>query len=97
MYSFIEEYANIRVPTVNRFTLQKGESLYINGKKYNGELEDGLNTVSNGNLAETSVLLEKIGFIILTAHEKVLRYANKNREHIARVGMDIFLASCMLI
>ena len=70
MYSFIEEYANIKVPNINRFTLQKGESLYIGDKKYNGELKDGLNTVSESNMAETSVFVRKDWFYYLDCARK---------------------------
>lgn len=70
MYSFIEEYANIKVPNINRFTLQKGESLYIGDEKYNGELKDGLNIISKSNMAETSVFVRKDWFYYLDSARK---------------------------
>ena len=70
MYEFIEKYSNIKVPTVNRFTLQKGENLYINGEKYKGELKEGINTVSVGNMAETSVFVRRDWFYYLDCARK---------------------------
>lgn len=70
MYSFIEKYSGIKVPYVNRFTLQKGENLFIDGKKYSGELKDGINTVSIGTLAETKVFVRKSWFYYLDSARK---------------------------
>ena len=70
MYSFIEKYSGIRVPNVNRFTLQKGESLYIDDKNYSGELKDGLNIVSESNMAETTVFVRKDWFYYLDCARK---------------------------
>lgn len=70
MYSFIEKYTNIKIPFINKFTLEKGEELFINGEKYNGELKEGINTVSNGNLAETSVFVRKSWFYYLDCARK---------------------------
>jgi len=70
MYSFIEEYSGIKVPSVNKFTLKMGESLYIDGKKYNGELKDGLNTVSDSDMAETTVFVRKDWFYYLDCARK---------------------------
>ena len=70
MYSFIEEYANIKVSSVNKFTLQKGESLYIDGEKYSGELKQGLNKISGDGKAETTVFVRKDWFYYLNAARK---------------------------
>jgi len=70
MYSFIEKYANIKVPQLNKFTLELGENLYIGGEKYNDKLKEGINTVSYGNLAETSVFVRKSWFYYLDCARK---------------------------
>ena len=70
MYSFIKEYANIKVPMVNRFTLQKGENLYIDGEKYKGELKEGVNKVAQSYMAETSVFVRKDWFYYLDCARK---------------------------
>jgi len=70
MYSFIEKYANIKIPHINKFTLEQDETLCIDNEKYNGSLKEGINTVSNGNLAETSVFVRKDWFYYLDCARK---------------------------
>mgnify|MGYP003319965110 CR=1 FL=1 len=70
MYAFIGEYANIKVPSVNKFTLQKGENLYIDGEKYSSDLKDGLNKILKGNMAETTVFVRKDWFYYLDSARK---------------------------
>lgn len=57
LYDFILKYAGIKIPTVNKFTLEQGEKLFIDSKSF--ELKDGLNTINLGAIAETSVYVRK--------------------------------------
>lgn len=65
LHDFVEKYSKIHIPRVNRFTLEKGESLFIDGKKYDENLPDGLNFIKNNNFAELSVFVRKDWFYYL--------------------------------
>ncbi len=56
---FVSKYANIHIPSVNKFTLEQGEKLYINSKPFDQELKEGLNSLSLDSFAETSVYVRK--------------------------------------
>ena len=70
LYRFIEKYASIKVPHLNKFTLEQGESLYIDREKYSGTLKEGLNTVFLENSAEVSVFVRKDWFYYLDCARK---------------------------
>ena len=59
LFDFISKYANIHIPSVNKFTLEQGEQLLIDSEPFNQELKDGLNTIALGPFAETSVFVRK--------------------------------------
>lgn len=69
-YSFIEKYANIHIPMVNKFTLEKGESLFVDGKPYLQTLGDGVNTICKGKNAELKVYCRKDWFYYLDCARK---------------------------
>ncbi len=54
-YAFIERYAGVHVPRVNKFTLEQGEELLIDGVPYAGQLQKGLNTIRQPGWAELTV------------------------------------------
>lgn len=56
---FISKYAEIHIPTINKFTLEQGEKLYINSKPFEQKLADGLNKISLDSFAETCVYVRK--------------------------------------
>jgi len=56
---FISKYAKIHIPSVNKFTLEQGEKLYIDSKPFDKELKSGLNTLTFDSFAETSVYIRK--------------------------------------
>ncbi len=59
LFDFVERYAGIHVPQVNRFTLEPGETLYIDGKPYDGPLQDGVNTITAPGCAELTVYVRR--------------------------------------
>ena len=69
MYQFIEKYANIHIPVVNKYTLEPNEPLLIDGKPFAGTLQEGLNIV-NDSSAEMSVFVRKDWFYYLDAARK---------------------------
>lgn len=67
MYDFVEKYAHIRVPKLSKYTLEPGEELLIDDKKWNEELHDGINFIKEEHMAETSVYVRKDWFYYLDA------------------------------
>ncbi|MBQ9082534.1 MAG: hypothetical protein IJY28_03430 [Clostridia bacterium] len=59
LFAFVEKYAGIHVPQVNKFTLEPGETLYIDGKPYTGILRDGINTIAAPGCAELTVYVRR--------------------------------------
>lgn len=70
MYSFIEKYSGIRVPMANKYTLQSGEALYIDGELFEGALKDGVNLITEEGSAEMSVYVRKDWFYYLDCARK---------------------------
>lgn len=70
MYRFIEEYANIKVPSISKFTLEPGEELFVDSKKYDKPLCDGVNKIVTDNTAEASVFVRKDWFYYLDCARK---------------------------
>lgn len=70
MYEFVQKYAHIHVPLVSQYTLEQGEELYIDGAKWGGELQDGINFIQEENAAEVSVYVRKDWFYYLDAARK---------------------------
>lgn len=58
-FSFVEQYANIHVPQVNKFTLEPGETLWIDGNPYHGALRRGVNTITADGAAELTVYVRQ--------------------------------------
>ena len=67
IYDFVEKYAHIRVPKLSKYTLEPGEELLIDDKKWNEELHDGINFIKQEHMAETSVYVRKDWFYYLDA------------------------------
>ena len=67
MYEFIEKYANIHVPLVSKYTLETGETLYIDGNEWKEKLQEGRNLIQEENAAEVSVYVRKDWFYYLDA------------------------------
>lgn len=65
LYSFIKEYSGIKVPQLNKYTLEPGEKLIIDGKEYKGKLKDGINFIDRKDSAELSVFVRKDWFYYL--------------------------------
>ncbi len=59
LFEFVERYAGIHVPQVSKFTLEPGETLYIDGKPYAGTLRDGVNTIDAPGCAEVTVYVRR--------------------------------------
>ena len=70
MYDFVEKYAHIRVPKVSKYTLEQGEELFIDDKKFDEELKEGINFIRKNNQAEVSVYVRKNWFYYLDAARK---------------------------
>lgn len=70
MYSFVKKYCGISIPSVNKFTLEKNEPLFINNKKYENLLSEGVNTIADGNSAELSIFVRKSWFYYLDCARK---------------------------
>lgn len=82
LYDFVEKYSGIHIPQVNKFTLESGENLFIDGKKYDDELNDGLNIIKNENSAQLSVFVRKDWFYYLKcAAEKASACQQKPGSH----------------
>lgn len=47
LFDFVEKYACIHIPQVNKFTLEKGEKLIIDNKPYEKELSEGVNFIQD--------------------------------------------------
>lgn len=65
MYSFIERYAHLHVPKANKYTLEPGEKLLVDGKAYEGTLHDGVNHIQGSGAAELSVYVRRNWFYYL--------------------------------
>lgn len=70
MYGFIEKYTSIRVPRINKYTLEQGEKLLVDGREYGAELCKGLNTVCLEDMAEVSVFVRRDWFYYLDCARK---------------------------
>lgn len=70
MYDFIEKHSGIRVPVLNKYTLEKGEPLLLDGKIFDGDLFDGINKINAEGMAEVSVYLRKDWFYYLDCARK---------------------------
>jgi hypothetical protein len=70
MYKFIEKYAHIYVPKVSKYTLEHAERLIIDGRKWDGELKDGINFIKSEEAAEVSVYVRRDWFYYLNAARK---------------------------
>ena len=70
MYSFVEKYSGIKVPRTNKYTLEDGESLYVDGKLFEGPLTDGVNIIETSGNAELSVYVRKNWFYYLDCARK---------------------------
>lgn len=67
---FIERYAHIHIPTVNKFTLEPGEELVIDQAVYTDELKNGLNVFQKKDCAELAVYVRKDWFYYLDCAQK---------------------------
>lgn len=70
LFKFVEKYANIHIPKISKFTLEKGEKLTIDSTEYENELSDGLNIIKNENSAEVSVYVRNDWFYYLDCAQK---------------------------
>lgn len=70
LFAFVEKYAKISVPKVNKFTLEAGEELLINGKIYDKPLKGGLNKIYKNGFAEITVYVRKDWFYYLDCARK---------------------------
>ena len=70
MYEFIKEYAHIHVPQASKYTLELGESLYIDGSEWKEKLLEGVNYIKEEHAAEVSVYVRKPWFYYLDAARK---------------------------
>lgn len=70
LFEFVYKYAGIHVPSVNKFTLEQGEKLYIDTKEYNGNLSEGINFINIPGNAELSVYVRKDWFYYLYCAQK---------------------------
>ena len=70
MVGFIEKYASIHVPRLNKFTLEPGEKLTVDGREYPYTLKDGINRIDFKNSAEISVFVRKDWFYYLDCARK---------------------------
>lgn len=79
---FVYKYAGVHIPTVNKYTLEKGEKLFIDTKEYESELLDGLNFLNTPGNAELSVYVRKDWFYYLNcAQKKALKCQQKPGTH----------------
>ncbi len=70
LWAFVEKYAGLRVPQAEKYTLEKGETLILDGKPYTGELAPGLNRIVGENQAEVSIFLRENWFYYLDCARK---------------------------
>lgn len=68
--SFVKKYCGIKIPYVNKFTLEKNEPLILNNKNYENELCEGVNIIKTDNYAELSVFVRKKWFYYLDCARK---------------------------
>lgn len=77
LFDFVEKYAGIHIPQVNKFTLEKGEQLIIDNKSYEIELSEGINFIQNENNSELTAFVRKDWFYYLDCAQK---YAYKCQQ-----------------
>lgn len=77
LFDFVEKYAGIHIPQVNKFTLEKGEQLIIDNKSYERELSEGINFIQNENDSELTTFVRKDWFYYLDCAQK---YAHKCQQ-----------------
>ncbi len=65
LYAHVQAYAGISVPTVNKFTLEAGETLTVNGTPYNAPLSNGRNLINLEGTVELSVYVRRDWFYYL--------------------------------
>jgi len=70
LFDFVEKYAGIHIPQVNKFTLEKGEQLIIDNKSYEMELSEGINFIQNENDSELTTFVRKDWFYYLDCAQK---------------------------
>ena len=82
LFEFVYKYTGIHVPSVNKFTLEQGEKLYIDTKEYNGNLSEGINFINIPGNAELSVYVRKDWFYyIYCAQKSALKCQQKPGTH----------------
>lgn len=77
LFSFVEKYAGIHIPQVNKFTLEKGEQLVIDNKPYEKEFAEGIHFIQNENNGELTAFVRKDWFYYLDCAQK---YAHKCQQ-----------------
>lgn len=77
LFGFVEKYAGIHIPQVNKFTLEKGEQLVIDNKPYEKELAEGIHFIRNENNGELTAFVRKDWFYYLDCAQK---YAYKCQQ-----------------
>lgn len=68
--NFVRKYAGLNIPAVNKFTLERGETLTLNGKPYTGALRPGLNRIQAARQAELTVYVREDWFHYLDCARK---------------------------
>lgn len=82
LFEFVYKYAGIHVPSVNKFTLEQGEKLYIDTKEYDGNLSEGINYINIPGNAELSVYVRRDWFYYLyCAQKSALKCQQKPGTH----------------
>lgn len=82
MYRFVQKYAGIHVPKANKYTLEAGEPLIIDGKPYEGVLKPGVNHIVTDNNAELTVYVRDNWFHYLDcAQQSAQRCQQKAGTH----------------
>ncbi len=77
LFDFVEKYACIHIPQVNKFTLEKGEKLIIDNKPYEKELSEGVNFIQDEKNSELTAFVRKDWFYYLDCAQK---YAYKCQQ-----------------
>ena len=70
LYWLIEKYSGIKVPLANKYTLEKDEILYVNGKPFDKKLVSGENKIIQDGYAELSVFVRNDWFYYLDCARK---------------------------